>query len=102
MTCLIKDFVHSCERRSRLHIAWDLAKVLRNEFVERGRHSPFSATEAFCGECDARGLAVRCTEPLAIRARGISKRFGALLAVDRVDLSVPRANESAQHLCFVH
>jgi ABC-2 type transport system ATP-binding protein len=32
------------------------------------------------------------TEPLAIRARGISKRFGALLAVDRVDLSVPRAN----------
>lgn len=28
----------------------------------------------------------------AIRARGLSKRFGALLAVDRVDLSVPRAN----------
>ncbi len=32
------------------------------------------------------------TEALAIRARGISKRFGALLAVNRVDLSVPRAN----------
>lgn len=32
------------------------------------------------------------TEVLAIRARGISKRFGALLAVNRVDLSVPRAN----------
>ncbi len=32
------------------------------------------------------------TEDLAIRARGLSKRFGALLAVDRVDLSVPRAN----------
>jgi ABC-2 type transport system ATP-binding protein len=29
---------------------------------------------------------------LAIRARGLSKRFGGLLAVDRVDLSVPRAN----------
>lgn len=29
---------------------------------------------------------------LAIRARGLSKRFGALQAVDRVDLSVPRAN----------
>ncbi|MEQ1513995.1 MAG: ABC transporter ATP-binding protein [Lysobacteraceae bacterium] len=27
-----------------------------------------------------------------MRARGLSKRFGALLAVDRVDLSVPRAN----------
>ena len=32
------------------------------------------------------------TEDLAIRARGLSKRFGALLAVDHVDLSVPRAN----------
>jgi ABC-2 type transport system ATP-binding protein len=32
------------------------------------------------------------TETLAIRARGLSKRFGALLAVDHVDLSVPRAN----------
>ena len=32
------------------------------------------------------------TETLAIRARGLSKRFGPLLAVDRVDLSVPRAN----------
>jgi ABC-2 type transport system ATP-binding protein len=32
------------------------------------------------------------TEVLAIRARGLSKRFGALLAVNRVDLSVPRAN----------
>lgn len=29
---------------------------------------------------------------LAIRARGLSKRFGALLAVDGVDLRVPRAN----------
>jgi ABC-2 type transport system ATP-binding protein len=28
----------------------------------------------------------------AIRARGLSKRFGALQAVDRVDLTVPRAN----------
>jgi ABC-2 type transport system ATP-binding protein len=28
---------------------------------------------------------------LAIRARGISRRFGSLLAVDRVDLDVPRA-----------
>jgi len=30
--------------------------------------------------------------PLAIRARGLSKRFGALQAVDRVDLSVPHAH----------
>ncbi len=29
---------------------------------------------------------------LAIRARGLSKRFGALLAVDGVDLGVPRAS----------
>ena len=29
---------------------------------------------------------------IAIRARGLSKRFGALLAVDHVDLSVPRAS----------
>jgi ABC-2 type transport system ATP-binding protein len=29
-------------------------------------------------------------EPLAIRATGLSKRFGALLAVDAVDLAVPR------------
>ena len=29
---------------------------------------------------------------IAIRARGLSKRFGALLAVDRVDLAVPRAS----------
>lgn len=28
---------------------------------------------------------------IAIRARGLSKRFGQLLAVDRVDLSVPKA-----------
>lgn len=32
------------------------------------------------------------SDEFAIRARGLSKRFGALLAVDRVDLSVPRAN----------
>ena len=32
------------------------------------------------------------TTEFAIRARGLSKRFGALLAVDRVDLSVPRAD----------
>ena len=31
-------------------------------------------------------------DAIAIRARGLSKRFGALLAVDRVDLSVPRAS----------
>lgn len=31
-------------------------------------------------------------EDLAIRARGLSKRFGALLAVDHVDLSVPRTS----------
>jgi ABC-2 type transport system ATP-binding protein len=31
-------------------------------------------------------------QPLAIRARGLSKRFGELLAVDRVDLSVPLAH----------
>ncbi len=30
--------------------------------------------------------------PLAIRARGLTKRFGTLAAVDHVDLSVPRAN----------
>ena len=33
-------------------------------------------------------------QPLAIRARGLSKRFGALQAVDRVDLSVPHAHVS--------
>jgi ABC-2 type transport system ATP-binding protein len=31
-------------------------------------------------------------DALAIRARGVSKRFGSLLAVDGVDLSVPRAS----------
>jgi ABC-2 type transport system ATP-binding protein len=31
-------------------------------------------------------------DAIAIRARGLSKRFGALLAVDRVDLTVPRAS----------
>lgn len=30
--------------------------------------------------------------PLAIRARGLTRRFGALAAVDHVDLSVPRSN----------
>ena len=30
-------------------------------------------------------------EPLAIHARGLTRRFGALVAVDHVDLSVPRA-----------
>ena len=34
---------------------------------------------------------MRADGDIAIRARGISKRFGALLAVDRVDLAVPRA-----------
>lgn len=32
------------------------------------------------------------TEPLAIRARGLTKRFGELVAVDALDLSVPRAH----------
>ena len=31
------------------------------------------------------------TAPLAIRARGLTRRFGSLVAVDRVDLDVPRA-----------
>lgn len=31
-------------------------------------------------------------EQLAIRARGLTKRFGSLVAVDHVELSVPRAN----------
>ncbi|MBS0229625.1 MAG: ABC transporter ATP-binding protein, partial [Proteobacteria bacterium] len=33
---------------------------------------------------------MRADGDIAIRARGISKRFGALLAVDHVDLAVPR------------
>lgn len=31
-------------------------------------------------------------EPLAIRARGLTKQFGKLIAVNNVDLSVPKAN----------
>ncbi len=34
----------------------------------------------------------QASSEFAIRARGISKKFGALTAVNRVDLSVPRAN----------
>ena len=32
------------------------------------------------------------TEQLAIRARGLTKRFGDLAAVDHLDLDVPRAS----------
>jgi len=31
-------------------------------------------------------------DPVAIRARGLTKRFGALVAVDDIDLTVPRAS----------
>src|SRR5690606_33444753 len=53
---------------------------------------------ALRSRCIARGPAMPSTsgtsttrDDLAIRARGLSKRFGDLLAVDHVDLSVPRA-----------
>ena len=36
--------------------------------------------------------AVRDAGPVAIRARGLTKRFGALTAVDHVDLQVPRGH----------
>ena len=37
-------------------------------------------------------VAVATGEPLAIRARGLTKRFKQLVAVDHVDLSVPKAH----------
>ena len=37
-------------------------------------------------------LRVANEDAIAIHARGLSKRFGALRAVDRVDLTVPRAS----------
>lgn len=40
--------------------------------------------------CPSRSNSLAMTE-IAIRARGLSKRFGSLVAVDRLDLDVPKA-----------
>ena len=52
------------------------------------RHSPPGCR---CGSSSSRSDRTMSSD-LAIRARGLSKHFGALKAVDGVDLSVPRAN----------